>query len=384
MTTAAAPAPAFTVTPSNGTPTPDIRPGPSPGELARQRVRTHRASALAEFTGQRAADPDPTPAPTPAPAEPAKEPAPEVPTEPARAPAADPAPEPAAADAETARRLATVQAAEKRSRAAIAAEQQKLAAEREAFAKERAAIEADRAELARLKKLADRAKVDPASALRGLGVEDMEYAARQAYAAAKADPTNKAAAAEAMRLREQADELAEIRETMKAQAKELADWKSQSAAEREQAHAAQAAEAFMSSLKTAVTTGKIGDAPVNTPLARYFLAKNPAGADRALRQAAYDLLTETGDVPDAADVLARYEQTRRAELLADGFDPDALVKAGAPTMTATKVNDQAAGKKLPAPTLGNDLSTPRVPRRYLGERANREETLGLLEAGKTE
>jgi hypothetical protein len=54
----------------------------------------------------------------------------------------------------------------------------------------------------------------------------------------------------------------------------------------------------------------------------------------------------------------------------------------APTQATPKKNTQAADKKHPAKTLGNDLSTPRVPRPTRSDREQRAETLEMLESGK--
>jgi DNA-binding SARP family transcriptional activator len=110
------------------------------------------------------------------------------------------------------------------------------------------------------------------------------------------------------------------------------------------------------------------------------MAKNPAATDQRLRRIAVELLNETGDRPDVEDVLARYEQVRRAELEELGVDPKSIFT----TTTPPKTNSQAAEKKNSAKTLSNDLSTPTVPRPRSSEREQRAETLAMLESGRLE
>jgi DNA-binding SARP family transcriptional activator len=113
-----------------------------------------------------------------------------------------------------------------------------------------------------------------------------------------------------------------------------------------------------------------------SPLAKHFLAKSPEKTNLRLRQIAVELLNETGDRPDADDVLARYEQVRRAELEELGIDPASLSK------TDTKKPDPQADKKPSAKTLANDLSTSRVPRPKSSERELRAETRAALLSGR--
>lgn len=275
-------------------------------------------------------------------------------------------------DPDTAKRLAAVQAAEKRSREKLAAERKQLEDDRAAHAKERAELDKARAELAEFNKLRERAPIDPVAALEALGLTnpaDLEHAAKQAYARAKNDPANKDAAARMLRERELAAQLAkQAEETKKLQERLDAREK----AEQESARAAivrQKTEEYIAGVVKAVDAA-------DAPLAKQAMAKNPERAKARFQLHAMELLDETGDIPDAADVLARYEKTRRAELEELGIDPDSLTTPG------QKKNDQPAAKKNAAKTLGNDLSTTRVPRPPSSDRELRAQVRAQLESGK--
>lgn len=351
---------------------PEILPGPGRVAQAQSRIKAGRAEALAALASEldapaQAAKPAETKplvsdaSPDNAESSPSDEvddDASETPT-PAKSVEAKP-------DSETSKRLAAVQAAEKRSREKVAAERAEVAAERAAAAKERSELDAERAELAAYRKAVERAKVDPVAALRAMGITDpadLEHAAKTSYAAAKGDPANKEAAARAMREREHADELATLR-------KRLDDRDSADKQRTETEHVQRETAKYVSDLKAAV-----GD---DSPIARHFLAKSPAKTEAALRRTAYELSQETGDIPDHADVLARYEQTRRAELEELGIDPNSILSA------PPKKPDLEAAKKPAAKTLGNALSTPLVPRPKSSEKESRAETLRALESGRLE
>jgi len=235
---------------------------------------------------------------------------------------------------------------------------------RAAAAKEREELAAARAELAEFNRLRARAKVDPVAALEALGVDDLEHAAKSAYAKHKGDPANKAEVARTMREKEAAEKLAAIEKRLEAR----------DAADRERAEAEQATRAaaeYMTGVAKAAAAGEV------SPLAKHFLATHPEKTDRRLRQIAVELLTETGDTPDAADVLARYEKTRREELEELGIDPTTIL-----TAKTAKKPDQLADKKPPAKTLNNDLSTQRVPKSKSSDRDVRAATLRAIESGQ--
>lgn len=336
--------------------------------------RAHRATVLAELKAvekPKADEPEPK-------AEPAKDP--EKP--PAVAKSADDADEdeddePAAAkasieveksatpDADTSKRLAAVQAEEKRARAKVAAERAEVAAERAAAAKERAEIDADRAALAEYRKAAERAAVDPVAALRSLGLKDegLEDAARQVYAAAKGTPATKADAARMMRDKERDAEIAELKK-----------WREErTTAEKTQtqeAAARAAADAWFREFPAVVKTAE-------SPLAKLAAARSPAKLEAALRRITLDML-QAGEEPEHVDVLARYETQRRAELDELGVDIDSILKT-------PKKPDPEAVKKTAAKTLNNDMSTPTtVPRSESSDKEQRAKVRAALEAGKLE
>jgi hypothetical protein len=278
-------------------------------------------------------------------------------------------------DAETAKRLAAVQKAEQRSRDKLAVERKDLEDAREKLKQEQAEMAAVRKEMAAFTKIKERAAIDPVAALEALGVTDYEHAARQAYARHKGDPGNKEAAARSMRERERDDDVSTLK-------RRLDDYEKRDQEREQNATIQREAAAFMDGAVKAASTGKyVDDAGreqvLDAPLAKHFMAKSPAKTRGRLAQIAVELLNETGDRPDYADVLARFEQTRRAELEDYGVNIDSILKT-----EPQKKNEPAADKKNSARTLSNDLTTPRVPRSRSDERAERAEILAALESGK--
>jgi hypothetical protein len=356
---------------TNGTPTaaaPELLSGPGRVAQAQARIRAGRAETLAALEGGKVTD-------EPAkPAAPAVE-APKQDAAPAEVEAAPADPEVevpevvAETDPESAKRLATIQTAEKRARDKIAKERESLAASKAEIEKERAAIAAERAEMDAYRKARERAKLDPVSALEALGVDDLEYAAKMAYAKSKAatDPAQREAHAREIARREQSGDV----ETLK---REVAELRAERVREREQT----ALESNWGSyLDHAVKS--IGD---DAPISKALGAKNPAKLRAEFRATTQRLIEENdGDVPDFEEVISAYESRRRAELEELGVS---LPAAGKAATTETKQNTQIADKKHPAKTLGNDLSTPRVPRPAKSDREHRAETLALLESGKLE
>jgi hypothetical protein len=325
-------------------------------------VKAHRAATLAEL--DKLTDEKPKPAPK---AEPVASDNAE-----AEAAADDAAPEspPAKVDAtedpETAKRLAKVNEAEKRNRDKLAADRAALDTERKKLDEDRKAAEAERAEMDAFRKLRERAKLDPVAALKALGVDDLDYAARQAYAQSKAkadDPANREAAARALAAREQADTIEKL--TKRLDAYEARDQQRQ-----QQEQVRQQADKFMADL---------GKAAQANPVAKHFHAQDPEDTDRQFRRIAADLYEETGDIPDTDDVLARFEKQRRDEAKRYGVNLDTILS---PATAKTKKTEEAAAKKNAAKTLGNDLSTSSVPRRSQGNKESRAETLALLESGQ--
>lgn len=273
-------------------------------------------------------------------------------------PDAEPEAKPAAAakvDPETEKRLAAVQKAEARAREKLAAERKAFDEERATLAKEREALAADRAALDAYRKAQERAKVDPVGYLRAAGVTDpetLEYAAKQAYGAAKGDPANKEAAARALRERELADEVADLKR-----------WRAeQEKARTEQAEAAKVQREVTAYVDTLVKTASSAE---DAPLTKHFMAKSPEKTTQRLRTIAFELAQEMDDIPDHADVIARFEKTRRAELEEYGANIDSILKP------EQKKPDPTAAEKTAAKTLTNTMSTSRVPRSPGSEREAR-------------
>lgn len=336
---------------------------------------TNGAHAPAQLAAKPAAKPAITPTPTEEPSdddrdrEATSEAAPETPATPDVSNVADP---------ETTKRLSTIQAAEKRSRDKIAAERKELDARAKAIEAEWSPRAKAAADFEALKAKAKKGGVHLVDALRALGVgdDDLEPAAQALYAHSKAgaaDPTRKAAADRMMAERAHVTELEEVR----AELRELRDGLSQ---RDEQQTFERRRATFLDH-----TVKAIGD---DAPIAKALATKNPTKLRAALWAMTVELTeANDGEVPDFPDVVAAYEAQRSAELEELGV---AMPKAAKqPTETdETKPNNKTADKQNPARTLSNDLSTPRVPRPAQSgdehRKANRKDTLRMLESGKLE
>ncbi len=263
------------------------------------------------------------------------------------------------------KRLAALNLAEKRSRDKVAKERSELAAAKAEIDREKAALAAERAELDAYRKARERAKLDPVALLEAAGVDDLGYAARMAFAKANAekDPANREAAARMQREREHSSELESTKKRLEELENKLTAKEQQTLFDRQR-------DAYVDA-----TAKQIGE---EAPLLKAFATKNPTKLRAKLWETTQRLIDETGDVPDPSDVIAEYEKTRRDELEELGVDFATL------STTTPKKNPQAADKKTPAKTLGNDLSTPRVPRPTKSDKEHRAETLSMLESGKLE
>lgn len=281
---------------------------------------------------------------------------------------------PDAPDAETGKRLAQIQAAEARSKAKIAAA---AAAERTELDKRAKAIETEwaprvaKAEaFEALRAKARKGSIHLVAAVKALGIDEdgFEAAAQALYSHSKAGAADPARKAQADRmLREHEDE-----ERLDSTQRRIDELEAKLAQKDQAAEFDRLRGGYLDSAVKAIDASA-------APIAAALAAKNPAKLRAALWEHTVALTEELdGDVPDFADVIARYETTRRAELEELGLAP--------PTAKTTdpKTNTQAADKKPPAKTLSADLSTPRVPRPTTSGREHRKETMRMLEQGQLE
>jgi hypothetical protein len=345
---------------------PELLKGPSPVAQAQARIRAGRASTLAALESGKlepeadAADETETETDVDQVAETGVE---------LEAKADKPVAEPtldAKKDTEVEKRLASVQAAEKRSR-------DKIAAERAELDKRTEDLKVRSESLDKFEALKKNIHRDPAAVVAELGITDdagLEAVARKLFAmteAGKKDPAaakaNAAVAEQTLRAREQESTLEKIQRELK-ETRELIT--KQSDAQARQAETAR----YVSSIETA--------AKDSAPLVAHLLATDPDDTHDGLVKVYSRLLAENGEAPDAADVVAVFDKAQRAKFTKLGVDPESLIK------NDPKKNIQAADKKHPAKTLGNDLSTPRVPRPTKSDKEHRAETLQMLESGKLE
>ena len=278
-------------------------------------------------------------------------------------------------DADTSKRIAKIQEAERHKASSIAAKQAELDKRAKAIEGEWAPRVKRAEDFEALVAKAAKARSNPAhlaELLTHLGyTEDHFDAAGQAlYALSKAgqaDPARKAQAEKLMRDRESMSELEQLR----AEVRELRDGITED--KQQQTFAQQQATFLDHTLKA------IGD---DAPIAKALVTKNPTKLRAALWATTVELTeANDGDVPDFPEIVAAYEASRRAELEELGLAPPT-----APPTKTPKKNDQPAEEKNTARTLSNDLSTPRVPRPTQsgdeGRKASRKATLQLIESGK--
>jgi hypothetical protein len=305
-----------------------------------------------------------------------------------------PAPE-KPADPETTKRLAMLSNAEKRHKQLIAAETTKLE-DRTRQLDEREATLAPRIKAAddfdALKAKARRGGAHLVEVFRALGFADTDLApaAQTLYASSPAGAADPARKAHAEQLWQQRAALADHDATSKRvdDIEAKFEERERKLAEREQQSEFQRLQGRY--LDDAVEA--IGDAH---PIARTVVSRAAAaaaGADKEERARANKALAkmrtklweitdemsrELGEVPPEADVIARYEEIRGAELDELGV-PRPTGKPAAPA----KQNNQTGREQNPARTLSADLSTPRVPRDAPSGKAHRAETRAMIEAGK--
>lgn len=380
-----------------------LLPGPSAGTVAAQRARAGRAETLAlleagktdgakpSVQSGRAApevDPDQQPGgrrPHPPTAEPTETDDDEADAE------GDAKPDPkteAKPDPETSRRLGQIQAAEKRHREKIATDNAKIDARLKSLETEWAPKIKAANDFEALMAKAARARANPAflgDLLKSVGYSEdhFEGAGQALYALSKAgqaDPTRAKQAAALLRDRDDA-------ERVDATQRRLDELEAKFSAREQQAELRQLWTGYLDTVVESVTD----DAPIaKAAMAKIDKARalgTPEGKAEAkklygklygkLREITEEMTKELdGDVPEHADVVARYEQLRGAEL--DELD------IPRPTKSDKKQNSQPADKQNPAKTLSADLGAPRVPRPSSSGKEHRNETRRMLESGKFE
>lgn len=258
------------------------------------------------------------------------------------------------ADPQLNKRLEAVQRAERRAKEAVAREREVLTADRQEMERKFAPLAA---QVERFEQLAKRAKFDPVSVLLHLGLseDDFEPIARSIYdhsKAAASDPKRKEYSQRAMREREAADQLSQVQ-------KEFSEFKQQMETREREATSQQQVATYLDAVAKAASD--------ETPIVRSMIEKNPSRARERLTSAAQYLLDETGEVPDAGDVLRALEKAEREELESRGIDPDMVSR-----------KPVAATEKKPSKTLSADLSSPTKPKVKDAPKSKREERDDLV------
>lgn len=352
---------------------PDLLPGPSAVAKAQARIRAGRANTLAALESGNLADDAGVNAEVEveqdgdagAGAELEAKPETKIEAKVEKKPdVAEPKVE-AKKDPEADKRLAAIQAQEKRSR-------DKIAAERAELDKAAAELKTARAELDKFeaaKKLIHR---DPAAVLASLGITDdasLEAVARKAFAMTEAGKKDPNAAKANAQVAEQTLRARETETAIEKVQREMAELRESVTKQSQQQVAQQQAAQYVTAIGTA--------AKASAPLVAHLLEHDADDTHDGLVRTYERLIAENGEAPDAADVVAAYDKAQREKFTKLGINPESIYDT-------TKKNIQAADKKHPAKTLGNDLSTPRVPRPNKSDKEHRAETLALLESGKLE
>jgi hypothetical protein len=300
------------------------------------------------------------------------------------------APDPAAAaeDPAVAKRLATIQAAETRQREKATKARAELETRAKAIETEWAPRVAKAEHFEALQAKARKGGVHLVDAFRALGFgdDDLEPAAQTLYAHSKAgaaDPARKQQAERAMRERELADRGDETQKRIDALEAKLAAKDKQTQFQELQG---QYLDSALDAITEAAPIARAATAAIDKARAEGTAAGKAQAAKLAtkLRAKLWELTVAMtaeldGDAPDPADVIARYEESRGAEL-------DELGIPRPTSTTTSKPNNKPADKQHPARTLSNDLSTSRVPRPAqsgdVARKESRRDTLRALETGK--
>lgn len=268
----------------------------------------------------------------------------------------------AALDPETAKRIAAVSKAEKRSREQLAKERTELSELKASIERERAEIARQLEEVKSFTQLKAKARFAPAEVLRALGLtdDDFEPAARDIYAqskAAAADPKNREAAARMQAQREYQDKVSQLESKLDAMTKQLE-------AKEQAAKYEQAWQGFYGDIVK-------GTEKTDAPLLKTALAKAPQKTQRIIQQVAADIYRDTGEWPDPEDVIVTYEKQRRQE----------LEELGIEYKPATSAASTAAQPGKPSKTVSAASRAPTPPSRKTRSE-DRADILAALERGQ--
>jgi len=328
------------------------QPATAPSLAAAAAARRAEVRAKVLAGAHRSATAAPAPAATPAAPAPAA--SSEAQPAPAAAPVADPAtPADPPADPATPDGQALLRKQEQHLRRQLATERANLQAE---FDQQRAGWQQKLGKAAELEQRIARAGKDPIALVElaesaGYSAADFEALAQLFYAHSpegQKDPRRKETARAALRNREQASSVAELK-------KELTDLR-QELKQRDQHASTQAyLMNYASSVAKAVTDA--------TPFAKAALAKNPQLVHQQFLDIGARLYHESGpsddmrEEPTAEAVLKAYEAERAAELELYGVDVKALRGAPAPAAPAAP-----AAKPTPKPTANGTKPNGRLSR----------------------
>lgn len=269
-------------------------------------------------------------------------------------------------DTKTDKAIERIHAAEKQSRTQIDSARAELVKEKAEWTEKITNFEARTAEIEAAQK---RAKHDPAALLGQFGVteaSDLMNAARQLHAMAvagtdKANPEQLAQAQRTLKEREVDDRVAKIEaENLKLRS-EISD--RQKAVEEE------------TNIK-AYTDRVASEISDKHPLVNNMLKRAPESVRKQIFVLASELHSQTGEPPDAIDVIQLYEETERKSLTDRGIDPDLILEG----MKRTKTKTPAAGEKRSASIGTSNGTTTKTSESFGSEEELRADVLREIEA----
>lgn len=265
-------------------------------------------------------------------------------------------------DKELDKRLEQIRRTERKSR-------EKLTAERDEFRREKAGFEAKVQPLLQkvqeFEALSKRARSNLPAVLRSLGLtdDDFEPAAKVLYEespAGKNDPKVKArTGAQALRAREQEDQLSELTKQVQQLTRSIQE-------RDEQAELQRHATTFLDNVQKQMNG--------ETPLLSRLLDKNASRYRAHIAAVTQRLVQETDEIPDIDDVLAEAEKARREQLEDEGIDVEALLGKAAPAATES---EKKGGKTL----QGGGGAPPPKPKSKQSRKELEKDVLARLRAG---
>lgn len=269
-------------------------------------------------------------------------------------------------DTKTDKAIERIHAAEKQSRTQIDSARAELVKEKAEWTEKITNFEARTAEIEAAEK---RAKHDPAGLLESLGVKsptELMNAAKLLHAMAVKD-TDKA----------NPEQLAQARRTLKDREVDdrVAKMEQENLKLRSEIESRQKAVEEETNIK-AYTDRVASEISDKHPLVNNMLKRAPDSVRKQIFVLASELHSQTGEPPDAIDVIRLFEETERKSLTDRGIDPDLILEG----MKRTKTKTPAAGEKRSASIGTSNGTTTKTSLDFDSEEELRADVLREIEA----